>query len=152
MHVTGMERFWASTDTKACCACVCGGHGGCGESARAQANRTNARASDGTCDATQTHHAIEVVHQEGAVIALLRDALGATKIDVHRIAVRLDVAGGLEEDLRVVRAELRDEGPVGRTRREVLASVLGALNEEARVQHGRVSALGPVPAAEHAEW
>ena len=22
LHVTGMERFWASTDTKACCVCV----------------------------------------------------------------------------------------------------------------------------------
>lgn len=46
------------------------------------------------------------------VPALLGDSLRATQVDVHSIAMVLDISRGLKQRLGVVGAELGDEGPV----------------------------------------
>ena len=90
--------------------------------------------------------------QEGAVVALARDTLRAPEVQVHGVAVRRGLLGGLEEEVRVVGAELDDEGAVERGVAvepgfgcsligggfrgvEVCAAVFLRVGEEARVEH-----------------
>ena len=77
--------------------------------------------------------------------------LRTAQVEVDRIA--LDHFGcqlnGLLEYLGIVCAKLNDQGPIFRTRRQVVAPVFRVADEIPRVKHRRVAEIGSVAPSQH---
>mmetsp|Transcript_168702 Transcript_168702/g.542127 ORF Transcript_168702/g.542127 Transcript_168702/m.542127 type:complete len:205 (-) Transcript_168702:4-618(-) len=89
--------------------------------------------------------------QVSSIVALSRDALGASQIDVHCVTLRLDILGSLCHGFRVVAAELYNQGSVLGASGEVLLPVLRVFGEVAAVHHGGVGQLATVSPGQHPE-
>ena len=61
---------------------------------------------------TELVHQLPLVLQPRTIMSLLRDILWAAEIEVDRVAVRLHNPGASEQLIRVVAAELDDEGSI----------------------------------------
>lgn len=89
--------------------------------------------------------------QVGAVVTLAGDALGTAQIDVDGIHFSLQHLGSLHHRVRVVAADLGDQGTVLGTGGEVLLLVVLGGSHHLGVQHGSVAEIGAVATGEETE-